>query len=116
MGVSICHHQGHWFAYSSIVDAPITYGLTADELREWWRDEYGRRDMAHLETRMERALEYGTDHIRREDLADLIRMNRAGFKGTNLTLDQMIQIYCVERRSAVEGEGVVPPWLLGEND
>lgn len=110
MGEYICHHDGHFFLWSSIVDAPVTFGMTRHEFEEHWRDEYGRRGLEDLGPRIERALAKGTSSMLHPSLLALTRFNRAGFKGNTLTFDEIIRIYLVEGRDPVEGEGVKPPF------
>lgn len=40
-----------------------------------------------------------------KDLRSMVSFNRAGFNETCLTFEEIIQIYCVEKREPVEGEG-----------
>ena len=42
-----------YLVWSSIVDAPITYGCTMKQLKKFWKEEYGRTGLQELEQRME---------------------------------------------------------------
>lgn len=107
MGHFICHHEGRFFTWSTIVDAPITFGVSREEYEEDFRIEKGLDAFVHeLPARMERALAKGTSSMSHGSLEDLVGHNYAGFGGTRLTFEQIIQIYCVEQREPVEGEGV----------
>lgn len=108
MGHFICHHKDRFFMWSSVVDAPITFGLSRNEFTSWYRAEYGKGDARiqdDLPTRMTRAIDKGTSAFMYGSLEHLVRHNHAGYGGSRLTLEQIIQIYCVERREPREGEG-----------
>ena len=48
--------QGPRYAvWSSIVDAPVTYGMTRDKFERWYRREHGREGAEELVARLERA-------------------------------------------------------------
>lgn len=87
----------YWLVWSTVVDAPITYGLSLDELREYWREEYGRSGMDGLERSIELANETGFSSRIRKSLEDVICANHAADDGSELTLEQIIQKYCRDR-------------------
>jgi len=41
---------GHdvYFEWSTIVDGPVTYGMTLEEFKAYYKDEYGRHGMESL--------------------------------------------------------------------
>lgn len=106
MGRYVCQYNGHWFEWSTVVDAPLTYGMTREEFIEYYRDEYGRHNAeATMEERMARAEVKGTSAMRESSLEDLISSNRAGYKENYLTLPEIERIYLIEKRSPLQGEG-----------
>jgi hypothetical protein len=110
----IVHHEGWFFEWSTVVDAPVTFGMKLDEFKEYYRDQYGAHGFADLGSRLDRALTKGTSSQMGETGEELMGgYNRAGYRETHLTIPEIIKIYCEERREPVEGEGVV---LQHEND
>ena len=85
--------EGKYLVWSSIVDAPITYGMTLDELREYWREEYGRSGKDDLERILPRVESHGFSSPRYSSFADVIEGNRAGENESELTLDEIVEKY-----------------------
>lgn len=107
MGRFVCHHEGYFFEWSTVVDAPVTYGVDLEQFTDYYRSRYGELDFEHeWPKRLERALATGCSSRIDRDLRSMVSFNHAGFEGTCLTFEQIIQIYCVEKRPPVEGEGV----------
>jgi hypothetical protein len=86
-----------YLEWSSVVDAPVTCGMTRGEFRDWYKREYGASGMAGLEDRLRRADEKGTSSYFHASAEDQLQHNRAGNHETTLTLDQIVDFYCVRR-------------------
>lgn len=86
--------KSYYLEWSTIVDAPVTSGMSLEEFRGYFRDEYGRKSMADLEDRLKRVEEKGTSSIMHDSVDDVIALNRAGKEETRLTLEQIIEGYC----------------------
>ena len=86
--------RDYYLEYSSIVDAPVTNGMTLEEFKEYYRDEYGRDGFERLGQRLERVEMKGTSNYSDESVDDTILCNRAGKKETRLTKQQIIDVYC----------------------
>ena len=82
-----------WLMWSDNVDAPVTYGMTEAEFRDWYLSS-GEGTAAGLEERMERARKNGTSFQPTEAFEQTIVGNRAGPRETTLTLDEILQNYC----------------------
>lgn len=78
-----------YMVWSTIVDAPLTFGCSLDEIFAFWREEYGERGVEALRRSLEAS---GFDH-----LDAVIGGNRAGRDETRLTRQQIIDYY-LERR------------------
>lgn len=91
-------HKGtpKYLIWSTIVDAPITYGMTRGEFEQFYATQYGRRGIEDLPERLARCDENGCSSFD-ETLRQLIRGNRAGDKERTLTLDEIIVKYCDDR-------------------
>jgi hypothetical protein len=99
----ICYYDGWYLDWSTVVDAPVTFGVRSPEA---YAEFYTDGPLTELPARMMRARRQGTSAQFRQTFEELVSFNRAGYRETHLTLDQIIQIYCVEQRNPREGEGV----------
>jgi hypothetical protein len=96
--VKIPHEgQDYYLDWSTIVDAPVTYGLSLDEFKEYYRGEYGRSSLMELDERLARVNEKGTSSVFHKNLEDLICCNRAGANEAKITLPEIIQRYIVDK-------------------
>lgn len=95
MGRYIIKINDKFFLWSTVVDAPITYGLTMDELTESIRFEYGQRGVDELPERLERVQKHGHSALFDMTLAELLDGNRAGENETTITVDEIYQKYAV---------------------
>jgi hypothetical protein len=104
----LCHHEGWFFEWSTVVDAPVTLGMRFQEFKDYYMENYGEKQKGEFPDRIKRALRNGTSYAAGDGmtLAELVSVNRAGHNETNLTLDEVIRIYCVEQREPKPGEGV----------
>jgi len=78
------------------VDAPVTYGMSLEEFREYYRDEYGRRSMEALDERLVRVEEKGTSSQIHASVDDLLQNNRAGDNEACISKQEIIRKYCLE--------------------
>jgi len=110
MGRGIVKLGKEWYVeWSTVVDAPVTFGMNRDELIEYlfeqegnkWHDlddprilEIIERDVAN---RLERIDQKGTSfyHYRSNDF---VKHNRAGKNECRLDLNQLIYWYCVQKK------------------
>lgn len=96
-----------YLEWSTIVDAPVTYGMTYDEFLDYYRDEYGANSMDNLlgeHGRMRRVQTHGTSARMDESVHQTIAHNRAGDKESELDYDGIWQKYVVERPENDEDE------------
>lgn len=90
----ICHlPNGNFLEWSTVVDAPTTYGVPRPEFDEYCRKRYGNRyfEQEH-ETRMDLAMTHGTSSRvpRPTSLAELVEHNRAGPNEECISLEDII--------------------------
>jgi hypothetical protein len=100
MGRSIIKLQEHYLVWSSIVDAPITFGLTLDELRAFIKEEYGRSGLDYLDHSLKRVEQFGisnSDYQYDGGLDDFLAPNRAGPGEDELTKDEIYQAYVLRQ-------------------
>ena len=86
----------YYLIWSTIVDAPITDGMSLDELKTWYKRRHGTQGMKDLPERLSRVEKTGTSS-RVESLADLISVNRAGKNQGEISLEEIINIYCLNK-------------------
>jgi hypothetical protein len=79
--------------WSSIVDAPVTYIMTREEMKTYLDEEYGRSSIANNEERLRRTDERGTSSFCRETMEEVISCNRAGPHEEHIELEEIIKQY-----------------------
>ena len=90
--------------YSTVVDAPVSYGLTREEFVEHYHEERRRRleqeleaEMADLPRRLDQADEVGSTSMFYKSAQEALLCNRAGKNWTCMTIEQIVEHYCVKR-------------------
>lgn len=87
-------------AWSTIVDAPVTFGMGLREFEDYYRRLYGSDGMRELPARLKRARENGnsTDGGLKCTNAELFALNRAGYREARLSEGEIIEWYCVRQK------------------
>jgi hypothetical protein len=98
MGRGLIKIKDLYFEWSTIVDAPVTWGMTEEELREWTKENLGAEGLRELPERIERVGRKGTSYQGPYNLEDVISGNRAGPQETELSMDE---IYIRYRKPSV---------------
>ena len=91
--------------WSTIVDAPVSYGMNEAELTEWCRHEYGDKeiDSGSHQKRVDRCRKNGTSSMLGNTAEGLIEINHAGPKGAKLSREEFIDVYCRKRHAPKSG-------------
>jgi hypothetical protein len=97
MGNPIVKFEGSYLVWSTVTDAPVTFGMTRDELIDWYRYEFGRAGVRELTPRLARVDEKGTSAIDEPDADATVWLNRAGPRETHLHRHEMIEFF-IRRR------------------
>jgi len=97
MGKFIVKLGEHYLEWSTVVDAPVTFGMSLAEFKEYYRWENGERGMKELVARLERVEKKGTSSFTDVDAEDTISINRAGPNETELTRHEIHQAYCLRK-------------------
>ena len=97
MGKYIIKLGDYYLEWSTVVDAPVTYGMTLDEFKGYYEWEYGQQGMYTLPGRLERVEEKGTSCYDDSDVDATIIGNRAGPDETELTKDEIYRAYCLRQ-------------------
>ena len=92
-------NQDYYMEWSTIVDAPVTYGLELEEFKGYYLEKYGRHGFKDLDDRLERAEKFGTSaHPPFNDLNSYFRNNHAGENGICLDREGILENYCRNRK------------------
>ncbi len=84
----------YWFLWSTIVDAPTTFGMTEKEYEQDYLYQFGQRSKLDLEQAMVRARQKGCGFFGTTSLDDLMNgRNHAGKGGQRLTKEEIIEWY-----------------------
>lgn len=97
-----------YLEWSTVVDAPITFGMSLAEFKEHYRSEYGEDGMRCLAERLERVERVGTSEIGAMRIEDTISCNRAGDNDKRLTKKQIVAKYCPTRPGSDSQAGHTP--------
>lgn len=82
-----------YLLYSTIVDAPITYGMSKEELIEYLKEEGTDR---LIEDRLARVDKIGTSSRLDSSAEETIEFNKAGPGESNLSVEEFIKTYITE--------------------
>jgi hypothetical protein len=85
--------EDKYFEWSTIVDAPVTYGMTEQELRDYIKEEYGNQGLEGLPDRLKRVARQGTSCLSDCPIDDLLTHNRAGDNDSRLTKEEIYAKY-----------------------
>lgn len=92
MGKFIIQIKDKYFEWSTIVDAPVTFGMSHEELFNYIKREQGEQGLRLLPMRLERVNQKGTSAIG-STIDDLISGNRAGINENKLSIDEIYDLY-----------------------
>jgi hypothetical protein len=85
----------YYLLWSTVVDAPVTDGVSREQFEEVYREEYGRQGMTEFVARMARVDKKGTSSMIDESAESLISFNRAGPDESLLSYDEVVRFYCL---------------------
>lgn len=83
----------YYLEWSTIVDAPVTYGMALDDFRRYYRERYGTEGAARLPARLERVEATGCSAFN-DSVDGLLATNRAGPDESKLNLEGVLDRYC----------------------
>lgn len=86
----------HYLIWSTLIDAPVTRGMSRSELMAYCRRTYYGVESVALTSRLARLDAKGTSSIHDACAEDTVRHNRAGPGETCLSVPQIIARYCTE--------------------
>ena len=92
MGRGLVVIKDKYFEWSTVVDAPVSYAMTLEELTAYTKEEYGNQGIGELDRRIERCNKYGTSLIGGNPEV-ILSCNRAGIDECKLTVEQIYDVY-----------------------
>lgn len=96
MPAYIIQHNNIFNVYTTVADGCyFVSGLTLDELKTWYKEEYGQQGMIGLDERIERALKKGTSSMMDKDLKECVSCNRAGPNESKMSYEDFINKFLV---------------------
>jgi hypothetical protein len=96
MSRSIVKINDYYLEWSSIIDAPVTFGVPLDEFKEYYKEEYGNSGLRELERRIEDD-ELSGKHCYIRTLKDVVSFNRAGPDESELSPDEIYAAFCLRK-------------------
>ena len=90
MGRGLIKIKDLYFEWSTVVDAPVSGGMTLDQLTEYTRFRQGQDGVDELPNRLKRIEQTGTSFYD-DTLADLLACNRAGAGESHLSAEEIYQ-------------------------
>jgi hypothetical protein len=94
-------NRDYYLEWSTVVDAPVTFGVSLEEFKQGYQEQYGTEGMRALAERLVRVEKKGTSDLLHGSVDELLQFNRAGKGETCLTKEQIIDAYCVNTDWAV---------------
>lgn len=112
MGSFILKVAGAYIEWSTITDAPVTFGMTREEFEAHYREQNGAQGMKELPARLARVDATGTSSMLPEHQSadDVMWLNRAG-RGMALSKAEIIRWFVRERRNPTKA-GILA-WRAG---
>jgi len=89
--------KDYYLEWSTIVDAPVTWGMTLKEFKKYYKAQYGRAGLDELPSRLQRVEATGTSSMHKLTAEDCIAGNRAGKKEVHLTYEEIVSYYCIKK-------------------
>ena len=108
MGKPIIKLGEYYLEWSSVVDAPVTFGMSLEDFKEYYRMMYGEQGMRGLDERLARVATKGTSDFADPDVEATISGNRAGPDEARLTQEEIFITYCLRKPLKDWGGWIAP--------
>jgi hypothetical protein len=86
--------KDYYLEWSSVVDAPVTQGVSLSVFKEYYLKTYGTNSESLLVERLKRVEKQGTSCMLGSPIEELVSGNRAGVEESEMTIDELIRSYC----------------------
>lgn len=86
--------KDYYLEWSTIVDAPVTYGGSLKQFKDYYKNKYGESGMKELPERLKRVNKTGCSSMMGDKAEDFFNCNRAGKNETQLDKEGLLDNYC----------------------
>lgn len=86
-------NKDYYMEWSSVVDAPVTWGLSLEEFKAHYKERYGTEGMRGLQDRLDEVEERGTSDYS-ASLNEYYAYNRAGENESCIDKEGILERYC----------------------
>jgi hypothetical protein len=93
--------KDYYLEWSTIVDAPVTFGMSLDELKKYHQAEYGQSSLLPFAQKLKDTEEYGSSD--RNGIDSVISCNRAGPNEIPLSKARIYKVFCLRQPLKVNG-------------
>ena len=100
MSTYIVNLDGYYLEWSTVVDAPVTWGMSLSAFMDYYQNEYGVAGMNELDVRLARVTKKGNSAIGGRFS---VGYNRAGLNESQLTRAEIVEWYCVRKEDPRKG-------------
>ena len=87
-------NKEYYLEWSSVVDAPVTYGADINTFKQYYERQYGKAGMQKLKERLRRVEKQGTSCAFGSTLDEMIACNRAGTNECKISKEDILNEYC----------------------
>jgi len=89
----------YYFEWSTMVDAPVTYGMSLENFKRYYETEYGRSSLIDLESRLKRVELTGCSSLIGETFDNCLRLAQAnGSKFTKIDILDTFRIHLKDKK------------------
>lgn len=85
----------YYLEWSTIVDSPVTYGMSLQEFKNYYKEEYGRSGLLDLDQRLALVEKNGISSMNNSHTLNWLLSQHVD----KLTPEQILQKYCIDRPS-----------------
>lgn len=93
MGRCLIKIKDLYFEWSTVVDAPVTYGMTLEELKTYVKEKRGTEGLAELPSELENIERQGTSCYTNYTLKELLHHNAAGENEKSISINAIYERY-----------------------
>lgn len=87
--------KDYYLEWSTVVDAPVTWGMPLEEFKVYYKEEYGNHGCRDLEDRLKRVEEFGISaYYPYDNLESYFGYNRAGKNGKTIGKELILERFC----------------------
>mgnify|MGYP001128230156 CR=1 FL=1 len=93
-------NNDYYLIWSTIVDAPVSYGMSYDKCVKLFIKDFTDLELLHLSNYLTKLKETGS--TANLSIEELLEFNKAGANGEKLSSDEIIQDYCLTHTASTK--------------